>query len=140
MKQALDRLVLIRALDQTGRRSRERLFAAMRRRTAAAKRDMKVVNATAVIWKTRLIVEQTFRKLNAPELLPRSRRACRRRMGSESHRSRSPPMRRLRPEPVSTPIDKTSKLIRGKCPIAARHDRDGHRSIELPVSVRRRCR
>jgi hypothetical protein len=92
MKQALDRLVLIRALDQTGRRSRERLFAAMRRRTAAAKRYMKVVNATAVIWKTRLIVEQTFRKLNAPELLPRSRRACRRRMGSESHRSRPPPI------------------------------------------------
>jgi transposase-like protein len=45
-------------------------FAAVRLRTAAAKRFKKVANATAVIWKTLLIAEQTFRKLNAPELLP----------------------------------------------------------------------
>jgi hypothetical protein len=38
---------------------------------------MKVATATAVIGKTRLIVEQSFRTLNAPALLPRSRRACR---------------------------------------------------------------
>jgi putative transposase len=45
-------------------------FAAVRLRTAAAKRDKKVPNATAVIWKTLLIAEQTFRRLDAPELLP----------------------------------------------------------------------
>ena len=35
-------------------------------RPAATTRSMKVVNATAVSWKTRLIVEQRFRTLNAP--------------------------------------------------------------------------
>ena len=37
--------------------------------TAAAKRFKKVENATAVIWKTLLIAEKTFRRLDAPELL-----------------------------------------------------------------------
>lgn len=45
-------------------------FAAVRLRTAAAKRYKKVPNATAVIWKTLLIAERTFRRLDAPELLP----------------------------------------------------------------------
>jgi putative transposase len=44
-------------------------FAAARLRTAAAKRYKKVANATAVIWKTLLIAERTFRRLDAPELL-----------------------------------------------------------------------
>jgi transposase-like protein len=44
-------------------------FAAVRLRTAAAKRFKKVENATAVIWKTLLGAEQSFRRLNAPELL-----------------------------------------------------------------------
>src|SRR2546426_8835113 len=44
-------------------------FAAVRLRTAAAKRFKKVQNATTVIWKTLLIAEQTFRRLDAPELL-----------------------------------------------------------------------
>jgi len=44
-------------------------FAAVRLRTAAAKRFKKVDNATAVIWKTLLIAEKTFRRLDAPELL-----------------------------------------------------------------------
>lgn len=44
-------------------------FARVRLRTAAAKRFRKVENATAVIWKTLLIAEKTFRRLNAPELL-----------------------------------------------------------------------
>jgi putative transposase len=44
-------------------------FAAVRLRTAAAKRFKKVENVTAVIWKTLLIAEQTFRRLDAPELL-----------------------------------------------------------------------
>src|SRR5499427_8937416 len=44
-------------------------FPAVRLRTAAAKRFKKVENATAVIWKTLLIAEKTFRRLDAPELL-----------------------------------------------------------------------
>jgi transposase-like protein len=44
-------------------------FAAVRLRTAAAKRYKKVENARAVIWKTLLIAEHTFRRLDAPELL-----------------------------------------------------------------------
>ncbi len=44
-------------------------FAALRLRTDAAKRFMKVANATAVIWKMLLVAETKFRKLNAPELL-----------------------------------------------------------------------
>jgi transposase-like protein len=45
-------------------------FAAVRLRTAAAKRFKKVENATAVIWKTLLVAEQSFRRLDAPECLP----------------------------------------------------------------------
>lgn len=44
-------------------------FAAVRLRTAAAKRFKKVENATAVIWKTLLVAEQSFRRLDAPERL-----------------------------------------------------------------------
>jgi len=44
-------------------------FAVVRLRTTPAKRFKKVANATAVIWKTLLIAEKSFRKLNAPELL-----------------------------------------------------------------------
>jgi transposase-like protein len=44
-------------------------FAAVRLRTGAAKRYKKVENATAVLWKTLLLAEQHFRKLNKPELL-----------------------------------------------------------------------
>lgn len=43
-------------------------FAAVRLRTSAAKRFKKVDNATALIWKLLLVVEQHFRKLNRPEL------------------------------------------------------------------------
>ena len=42
-------------------------FAALRLRTAAAKRFKKVPNATAVIWKMLLLAERRFRKLDAPE-------------------------------------------------------------------------
>lgn len=44
-------------------------FAAVRIRTTAAKRYKKVENATAVIWKTLMIAEKHFRRLDAPELL-----------------------------------------------------------------------
>ena len=43
-------------------------FAAVRLRTSAAKRFKKVENAAALIWKTLLVVEHHFRKLNAPHL------------------------------------------------------------------------
>jgi transposase-like protein len=45
-------------------------FAAARRRTSAAKRFKKVDSATALIWKLPQVAERTFRRLNAPELLP----------------------------------------------------------------------
>lgn len=44
-------------------------FSVVRLRTTAAKRYKKVANATAVIWKTLMIAEKSFRRLNAPELL-----------------------------------------------------------------------
>ena len=43
-------------------------FAAVRLRTSAAKRFKVVENATALIWKTRRVVAQHFRTLNAPHL------------------------------------------------------------------------
>jgi putative transposase len=42
----------------------------VRLRAAAAKRFKKVENATAVIWKTLLVAEHSFRRLDAPERLP----------------------------------------------------------------------
>jgi putative transposase len=45
-------------------------FAAVRLRTTAAKRFKKGDSATALIWKLLQVAEQTFRRLNAPELLP----------------------------------------------------------------------
>lgn len=44
-------------------------FATVRLRTTAAKRYKKVENGTAVLWKTLLVAEKRFRKLDAPELL-----------------------------------------------------------------------
>jgi len=44
-------------------------FAAVRLRTAAAKRFKKVVSAEALIWKLLMIAERTFRRLNGPKLL-----------------------------------------------------------------------
>jgi len=43
-------------------------FDAVRLRTSAAKRFKKVESATALIWRILLVVEQHFRKLNAPHL------------------------------------------------------------------------
>jgi putative transposase len=45
-------------------------FAAVRRRTTAAKRLKKVDSATAMIWKVLQVAEKTFRRLNAMALLP----------------------------------------------------------------------
>jgi putative transposase len=45
-------------------------FATVRLRTTAAQRFKRVDSATAIIWKLLQIAETTFRRLNAPELLP----------------------------------------------------------------------
>ena len=45
-------------------------FASVRLRTAASKRFKRVAGATAMIWKLLMVAERTFRKLNAPHLLP----------------------------------------------------------------------
>jgi len=50
----------------------ESLFAAVRLRTAAAKRFKRVDNATAAIWKTLPDAEKTFRRLDAPGYSPTS--------------------------------------------------------------------
>jgi len=42
-------------------------FAALKLRTDAAKRYKKVENATAVIFKMRMLAERRFRRLNAPD-------------------------------------------------------------------------
>jgi hypothetical protein len=77
-------------------------FAAGRLRTAAAKRFKKVENATAVIWKTLLIAQKTFRRLDAPELLEDVaggalycwlQRIRRQSFGTSSRRSSSAPAR-----------------------------------------------
>lgn len=44
-------------------------FASLRLRTGAAKRYKRVDRAIAVIWKMLMMVEQRFRRLNAPELM-----------------------------------------------------------------------
>ncbi|MBX3325833.1 MAG: IS256 family transposase [Nitrospira sp.] len=45
-------------------------FASVRLRTTAGKRFKRVESATALIWKLLQVAEQSFRRLNAPELLP----------------------------------------------------------------------
>jgi transposase-like protein len=45
-------------------------FSSVRLRTDASRRYKRVEGATAVIWKILQVAEQSWRKLNAPELLP----------------------------------------------------------------------
>jgi hypothetical protein len=49
--------------------SRPRPFAALRLRTSTAKRYKKARSAEALIWKTLMMAETRFPRLNAPELL-----------------------------------------------------------------------
>lgn len=46
-------------------------FSRVRLRTAASRRFKSTVNATCLIWKTMMIAEMRFRKLNAPHLVER---------------------------------------------------------------------
>ncbi|MGH2669836.1 MAG: IS256 family transposase, partial [bacterium] len=64
-------------------------FAAVRLRTSAAKRYKRVENATAVIWKTLLIAERNFRRLNHPELLTEVAEGVRYVNGVRSRKNRS---------------------------------------------------
>lgn len=45
-------------------------FSSVRLRTDASRRYKRVDGATAIIWKMLQVAEQSWRKLNAPELLP----------------------------------------------------------------------
>lgn len=45
------------------------LFAVLRLGTSAAKRFKKVASAEALIWKTPMLAEKKFRRLNAPQVL-----------------------------------------------------------------------
>ena len=44
-------------------------FSRVRLRTAASRRFKSQVNATCLIWKTMMVAEMSFRKLDAPELV-----------------------------------------------------------------------
>ncbi|MDR7435958.1 MAG: hypothetical protein QN189_12650 [Armatimonadota bacterium] len=55
---------------------------ALRLRTDAAKRFKKVERATAGIWKTLMVAQKSFRRLNAPELLARATQGASTKMGS----------------------------------------------------------
>jgi transposase-like protein len=79
-------------------------FAAVRLRTAAEKRYKRVENATAVIWKTLLIAERTFRRLDVPELLADVANSVVYVNGRDSEPRRSWPP----PELIYTLLDKTS--------------------------------
>ena len=46
-------------------------FSRVRLRTAASRRFKSQTNATCLIWKTMMVAEMSFRKLNAPELVQR---------------------------------------------------------------------
>jgi putative transposase len=67
-------------------------FAVVRLRTTAAKRYKRVENASAMIWKLLMVAEQSFRKVNAPELMAKVAAGAtyinggRRRMESEEGR------------------------------------------------------
>jgi hypothetical protein len=80
-------------------------FAAVRLRTTAAKRFEKVDSATAMIWKLLRVAEQTFRRLNAPELLS-AVYASATYVNGYKQIAASP--RRSLPEPIYTLIGKTS--------------------------------
>jgi transposase-like protein len=83
-------------------------FAAVRLRTAAAKRFKKVENATAVICKTLLVAEQRFRWLDAPELLPEIAEGVVYVNGERVRTLTTRPTNAPPPDLVYTRLDKTS--------------------------------
>jgi hypothetical protein len=47
----------------------ESAFSRVRLRTTASRRYKSQINATCLIWKTLIVAEMSFRKLNAPHLV-----------------------------------------------------------------------
>jgi hypothetical protein len=47
----------------------ESAFSRVRLRTTASRRYKSQINATCLIWKTLMVAEMSFRKLNAPHLV-----------------------------------------------------------------------
>ena len=90
-------------------------FAAVRRRTAAAKRFKKVENATTVIWKTLLAAEQGFRRLDASELL----REVAEGVAYVDGARESGATRRSPPDLVYTLLDETSHRCRYRAGLGA---------------------
>jgi len=76
-------------------------FSAVRLRTNASRRYKRVEGAKAIIWKVLRVAEQTWRKLNAPELLPLVASGVRFQNGvrDEAQRDRSEPQ--SQPEAVA---------------------------------------
>lgn len=58
-------------------------FSRVRLRTAASRRFKSVVNASCLIWKTVMIAEKSFRKLNAPQLVEKIARGTKYDNGKE---------------------------------------------------------
>lgn len=58
-------------------------FSRVRLRTAASRRFKSQVNATCLIWKTMMVAEMSFRKLNAPELVEKVARGTKYRNGEQ---------------------------------------------------------
>ena len=61
----------------------ESLFSQVRLRTAASRRFKSQVNATCLIWKTMMVAETSFRKLNAPQLVEKVARGTKYDNGKE---------------------------------------------------------
>jgi hypothetical protein len=72
------------------------------------KRFKRVENATAVIWKTLLVAEQTFRRLDAPELLAEVAEGVTYVNGVRVKRGWPRLTRRPPPELIYTLLDKAS--------------------------------
>jgi hypothetical protein len=82
-------------------------FAAVRLRMTAAQRFKKVDSATAMIWKVLQVAEKTFRRLNAPELLPAVYAGAKYVDGIKQSLYTT---RRSPPDPICTLVDKTSSF------------------------------
>jgi transposase-like protein len=58
-------------------------FSRVRLRTAASRRFKSTVNATCLIWKTMMVAEMSFRKLDAPHLVGKVARGAKYEDGKE---------------------------------------------------------
>jgi len=63
-------------------------YSRVRLRTAASRRFKSQVNATCLIWKTLMVAEMSFRKLDAPELVAKVVDGTRYKNGEEIQKDR----------------------------------------------------